>query len=157
MNEKFSSPPTAPSLDERLPATVVDDVVVLPVIEEHVVIQREIVETGRVRLTRRVHELNEEITVPVQHEEVAVERVPLNQTLPAGAVAPGIRYEGETMIIPVIREVAVVETRLLLVEELRVTKRRVTTQHTESLPLRHEEIIVERLPPLPPTNPTSLT
>ncbi|TDN36367.1 hypothetical protein A8B98_09530 [Hymenobacter sp. UV11] len=123
--------------------------VVLPVVEEQAAIEREVTETGRVRITRQVHETNEEINVPLQHEEVEVERISLNQTLPAGATAPGIRYEGETMIIPVVREVAVVETRLLLVEELRVTKRQVTTQHTESLPLRHEELTVERLPPLP--------
>ena len=99
------------------------------------------------RLTRRVHETTEEVTVPVQHDEVQVERVPLNQTLPAGAPTPTTRYEGDTLIIPVLREVAVVETRLLLVEELRVTKQQVTTQHTEAVHLRREEITTERIPP----------
>jgi stress response protein YsnF len=43
----------------------------------------------------------------------------------------------------------VVEMRLVLVEELRVTKRRVTTQHTEPVHLRREELSVEHLPPTP--------
>lgn len=120
---------------------------VLPVLEERAVVRREVVEAGRVRITRRVHEHEEEVPVPLQHEEVEVERVPLNQTLPAGAPAPVTRYEGDTMIIPVLREVAVVETRLLLVEELRVTKRQVATLHTEPVHLRREELTVERLPP----------
>jgi hypothetical protein len=34
-------------------------------------------------------------------------------------------YEGETMIVPVIEEVPVVEKRLKLTEELRITKRRI--------------------------------
>jgi uncharacterized protein (TIGR02271 family) len=123
---------------------------VLPIIEERATIRREIVETGRVRLTRHVHETEQEVTVPVQHDEVQVERVPLNITLPAGATAPATRYEGDTLIIPVLREVAVVETRLLLVEELRITKQQLTTQYTETVPLRREEIVAEHLPPATP-------
>jgi uncharacterized protein (TIGR02271 family) len=139
--------PAPPSPSERLAAEAAEGPRVLPVLEERATIRREVVETGRVRLTRLVHEAEEQVSVPVHHDEVQVERVPLNQTLPAGATAPGTRYEGDTLIIPVLREVAVVETRLLLVEELRVTKRQVTTQHTEPLALRREEINVEHLPP----------
>jgi uncharacterized protein (TIGR02271 family) len=139
------SPRLAPSIEEQGR--------VLPVLEERVVIRREVVEAGRVRITRQVHEHEEEVPVHLQHEEVQVERVPLNQTLPAGAPAPVTRYEGDTMIIPVLREVAVVETRLLLVEELRVTKRQVTTQHTEPVQLRREELTVERLPASSPEAP----
>lgn len=137
---------------DRLPVDTTENPRILPVIEERVVIRREVVATGQVRLTRHVHEAAEEVRVPLQHDEVQVERVAINQTLPAGAETPAIRYEGETMIIPVLREVAVVEKRLLLVEELRVTKREVTTQHTEQLQLRREEISVEHLPqPVPPS------
>jgi uncharacterized protein (TIGR02271 family) len=142
--------PPAAHASERLAAEAAEGSRVLPIIEERATIRREVVETGRVRLTRLVHEAEEQVSVPVQHDEVQVERVPLNQTLPAGATAPGTRYEGDTLIIPVLREVAVVETRLLLVEELRVTKRQVTTQHTEPLALRREEINVEHLPPAVP-------
>jgi uncharacterized protein (TIGR02271 family) len=140
-------PPTADGSASRLAPSLEEATRVLPVLEERAVIRREVVEAGRVRITRRVHEHEEQVPVPLQHDEVQVERVPLNHTLPAGAPAPVTRYEGDTMIIPVLREVAVVETRLLLVEELRVTKRQITTQHTEPVPLRREELIVERLPP----------
>lgn len=141
----------AAGASERLAAEAAAGSRVLPIIEERATIRREVVETGRVRLTRLVHEAEEQVSVPVQHDEVQVERVLLNQTLPAGASAPGTRYEGDTLIIPVLREVAVVETRLLLVEELRVTKRQVTTQHTAPLALRREEINVEHLPPTAPS------
>jgi uncharacterized protein (TIGR02271 family) len=139
-----------PTPPERLATAAAEGPLMLPVIEERAVVRREVVETGRVRLTRRVHETDEEISVPVQHDEVDVERVPINQTLPAGALPPATRYEGDVLIIPVVREVAVVETRLLVVEELRVTKRQVTTNHTEPVHLRREEIIVERVSTTPP-------
>jgi uncharacterized protein (TIGR02271 family) len=158
MNENTSSSPATPPLPSPslptqaapLSPTEAAETRVLPVLEERVVVQREVVETGRVRLTRQVHETSEEVSVPVQHDEVHVERVPLNLTLPAGSVAPTTRYEGDTLIIPVLREVAVVETRLLLVEELRVTRQQVTTQHTETVHLRREEIKTEHLPPSTP-------
>ena len=137
-------PDSAPG---RLPAEIGAPDRVLPVIEERVVITRDVVESGRVRLSRQVHETAELVRVALAHDEVQVERVPLNQTLPAGTAAPATRYEGDTLVIPVLREVAVVETRLLLVEELRVTKRQLTTEHQETVPLRREEISVEHLPP----------
>jgi uncharacterized protein (TIGR02271 family) len=118
----------------------------LPVIEEQAIVQREVVEAGRVRITRQVHEADELVRVALQHDEVRVERVPVNQYLPVGAAAPAARYEGEVMIIPVLREVAVVEKRLLVVEELRVTKQQITTEHAEPMHLRREDISVERLP-----------
>lgn len=156
MNETPILPPgsleaTDVPTSTRLPEPLGDEATrVLPIIEERATVRREITETGRVRIARQVHETDEQISVPVQHEEVSVERVALNQTLPAGAVAPASRYEGDTLIIPVLREIVVVETRLLLIEELRVTKRHITTQHTESVHLRREEISVEHLPTPPP-------
>jgi uncharacterized protein (TIGR02271 family) len=147
------TPAAAGESSPRLASSAEEASRVLPVLEERAVIRREIVEAGRVRLTRQVHEQEEDVLVRLQHDEVQVERVPLNQTLPAGAPTPLTRYEGDTMIIPVLREVAVVETRLLLVEELRVTKRQITTQHTEPVHLRREELTVERLPPRPPREP----
>ena len=145
--------PATPSSPSRLASEASEENQVLPVIEERATIRREVVETGRVVVTKRVHEADEQIVVPVQHDEVHYERVPLNQTLPAGATAPGPRQEGDTLIIPVLREVAVVEKRLLLVEELRITKRQVTTEHAEPLHLRREEVLVERLPPREPAGP----
>jgi uncharacterized protein (TIGR02271 family) len=149
------STPLSTGAPTRL-STDAEPVRVLPIIEEHATIRRELVETGRVRLTRQVHETTEEVSVPVQHDEVHVERVPLNVTLPSGAPTPVARYEGDTLIIPVLREVAVVETRLLLVEELRVTKQQVTTQYTETVHLRKEDIIVEHQP-MAPTSPDEAT
>lgn len=138
--------PTAANAPDVAPANgPAAAAVVLPVIEERAVIHRELVESGRVRISKQVHETDELVRVPLQHDEVRVERVAINQYLPTDAPTPATRYEGDVMVIPVLREVAVVEKRLLLVEELRVTKQQIATEHTEPMHLRREEISVERL------------
>jgi len=75
-------------------------------------------------------------------EDVNVERVSLNKYI--DTAPPPVRYEGDTMIIPVLREVTVIEKRLLLVEELRVTKHRTELEETQDVSLRKEEIKVTR-------------
>ena len=65
---------------------------------------------------------------PSMQEDIQIERVPVNRWLSEPA---SVRYEGDIMIIPVMEEVPVVEKRLRLKEELRVTKRQITTQRTE--------------------------
>ena len=126
---------------ERLP-TEASTPLVVPVIEERAVVSRQVVETGRVRLAKTVHEREELLQLPLQHEEVQVERVPVNQFVPEGAAPPAVRHLDNITIIPVLREVVV--TRLLVVEEIHVSKRTISTTHTEPVMLRHEEISVER-------------
>lgn len=129
----------------RLPATPSTAPLVVPIIEEHAVVHREVVESGRVRLSKVVQEHEEAIDLALQHEEVNVERVGVNRFVADDTPAPTMRYEGDTLVIPVVREVLV--KRLLLVEELHVTKHQVQTQETQTVTLRHEQVQVERLAP----------
>jgi uncharacterized protein (TIGR02271 family) len=118
---------------------------VIPVIEEQLQVTRGVVETGRLRVTKQVHEEHQEVTAPTVREEIEVQRVPVNQYV--DVAPPAVRYEGETMIMPVLREVLVVEKRLLFVEEVHITKRQVQADTTQPVTLRKEEIIVERVNP----------
>ncbi|MDF7812082.1 YsnF/AvaK domain-containing protein [Hymenobacter sp. YC55] len=140
-----STNPLSADASDRLPDTPLTTPLVVPVIEEHAVVHREVVESGRVRLSKTVQEHEEAIDLALQHEEVNVERVPLNQYVADEAAAPAVRYEGDTLVIPVVREVVV--KRLLLVEELRVTKHRVETHETQNVTLRSEQVHVERIAP----------
>jgi uncharacterized protein (TIGR02271 family) len=117
---------------------------VVPIVQEELQVDTERVETGRVRLTKRVHEREVLIEQPSIQEEVQVERVPVNRFV---AEPVTVRYEGDTMIIPVMEEVVIVETRLRLKEEVRVTKRQITTPRSQPVRLRTEEVQVERVPP----------
>ncbi|MBC3786761.1 YsnF/AvaK domain-containing protein [Spirosoma utsteinense] len=118
------------------------DVLRIPVIEEQVQIEKQLVETGRLLINKAVREEERVVTTPLVHEELSVERVPVNQYVD---VAPAIRYEGDVTIVPVVKEVVVVETRLVLVEEVRITKRQITTIDTQQVTLRQEEVTVERI------------
>jgi stress response protein YsnF len=48
-------------------------------------------------------------------------------------------------IIPILEEVVVVEKRLVLKEELRVTMQRVSRRQPQSVTLRREEAVIERI------------
>jgi uncharacterized protein (TIGR02271 family) len=124
------------------------DEAVVPIVEEQLRIERQKVETGRVRLTKTVQEREVLVTETSMQEDIQIERVPVNRWLSEPA---SVRYEGDTMIIPVVEEVPVVEKRLRLKEELRVTKRQITTQQSEPVLLRTEEVRVERMPAQTPS------
>ncbi len=114
---------------------------VVPVVGEELTVDKRVVESGRVRIAKRVREDERTVDVPVFRETVEVERIAVNRFVNE---PPGIRYEGETMIIPVLREELVVEKRLMLVEELRVTKRQIETASPQQVTLLREEIQIER-------------
>jgi uncharacterized protein (TIGR02271 family) len=124
------------------------------VVEEQLQIGKDVVETGRIRVSKTVHEEQQVVDVPIIQEEVNVERVAINQYV---ATPPAVRYEGDTMIMPILREVLVVEKRLLLVEEVRITKHQTETRTPQQVTLRKEEIHLQRVQPnlTPPPTPTT--
>ena len=86
-----------------------------------------------------VRTTNQELDVPLRYEEAALERVALNRTLAEGEV-PAPRQEGDTLVVPVVREEVVVMKRRVLVEEVRITRQvRTTTRHIVE-PVQVEEV-----------------
>jgi uncharacterized protein (TIGR02271 family) len=118
--------------------------VVIPVVSEELAVGKRDVEAGRVRITKLVREEQQTVDQPVFAEEVVVERVAVNRMVD-GPVQ--VRHEGETMIVPLLEEVLVVEKRLMLREEIRVTRRRNETHRPQTVTLRKEEVKVERVEP----------
>ncbi|MBF8964538.1 YsnF/AvaK domain-containing protein [Pontibacter sp. FD36] len=114
----------------------------IPVIEEQVRVDTEVRETGNVHIAKEVHREDVDLDLPIIHEEAEIERVEINQYV--DTPPPPVRYEGDKMIIPVLKEVLVVEKRLLVVEEIHVTKRRTEEHDKQHVELRREEIRVER-------------
>jgi len=121
-----------------------DDIRVIPVVEEILDVRQRRVETGRVRITKIIHEREEEVNAPRVREEVTIERVTLNRMVDTPA---SMRQEGDTLIIPLLEEVIVTEKRLMVKEELRITKRRIEEHTSQQVKLRREEVVVERLDP----------
>jgi stress response protein YsnF len=119
--------------------------VVIPAIREEASVVRHEIEAGRVRVAKRVHEREEVVSAPVASERVRVERVPVGRTVDR---APEVRHEGDTTIVPVVEEVLVLERRILLKEEIRITRERAVVQSPpQRVRLRSEHVHVERVEP----------
>jgi uncharacterized protein (TIGR02271 family) len=118
------------------------ETIVVPVIVEDLDVQMRRVETGSVRLTKTVHEREELIDVPIWQEKVEIKRVTVNRIVDG---PPSVRHEGDTMIVPILEEVLVVEKRLMLTEELHISKQRIETHKPQHVTLRSEEVSVEHI------------
>ncbi|MDQ3650513.1 MAG: YsnF/AvaK domain-containing protein [Acidobacteriota bacterium] len=118
------------------------DLIVLPIIEEELSVEKREVETGRVRIRKTVRERQEVVDEPLLQEEAEIRRVAVNRIVD-GPVP--VRYEGDTMIVPLLEEVIVTEKRLLLKEELHISVRQFEGRNPQTVTLRSEEAIVERL------------
>ncbi len=114
----------------------------IPVLREEAVVRTREVEGGGVRVHKTVTEREEVVQQPLYHEQVDVERVTIGRVVD---VMPEVREEGDTLIIPVLEEVLVVEKRLVLKEELRITKRRRQETEEARVALREEQVRVERV------------
>jgi uncharacterized protein (TIGR02271 family) len=120
------------------------DQLVVPIFAEELKIKREKVLTGGVRVHKTVEERTETVAEPVLQEQINVERIAVNQFI---TEAPPVRYEGDTMIVPLLEEVMVVEKRLVLREEIHITKTSERVQKPQEIVLRSEQATLERIAP----------
>jgi uncharacterized protein (TIGR02271 family) len=119
-----------------------DGSVVVPIVAEQLDVQKRRVEAGGVRIRKTVHEREEVVDEPLMREEAQVKRVPVNRVVD-GPVP--VRHVGNTMIVSLLEEVLVVEKRLMLKEELHITKEQVESYRPQRVRLRTEEAVVERV------------
>ena len=113
---------------------------VIPLIEEQLVIGKQTVETGKVRLIKTVTEYQEQLNEPLAVRTFDIERVVVNQPV---EVAPGVRQNGLTTIYPVVEEQLVITKRLILKEEVHVTLRDSERIDTQVVTLAREHLTVE--------------
>ncbi len=113
----------------------------IPIVEERATIEKQVVPTGRVRITSRVEERLETLRDELIAQTVVVERVTIDREVDT---PPGIRSEGDVLIIPVVEQRLVVEKRWVVTEELHVRRR----EHVEAVEipveLRSTHVSVER-------------
>lgn len=114
--------------------------VVIPVVEETARVTTRAVDRGSVRVSKIVTETEEVVDTSTVEDEIDIERVARDVWLKKPAKP---RREGDTLIVPVMEEVTVVEKRILLREELYIRKRQVRKPATQKVTLRKEEVRVE--------------
>ena len=96
-------------------------------------------EAGRARLRKYVVTEQVETTVPVQREEVRIEREPIDETN-AGAAMDGPEISDEEHEVVLSEEEVVVEKKVVPKERVRIEKDTVTEEQTVSEEVRKEQI-----------------
>jgi uncharacterized protein (TIGR02271 family) len=110
--------------------------------EEQLKVGTERVETGKVRLVKHVVTEEQQVRVPVSHEEVRLEREPITDANRDEAMRGKPLAEGEHEVT-LHAEKAVVNKETVPVEQVRLTKDTVAGEETVSGTIRKEEIEVE--------------
>ena len=95
-------------------------------------------EAGALNVRKRVRTDREQISVPTRHEEVSVERVPVE-----GREASEAEIGEDEVTMPVTEEEVVVEKRPVVKEEIRVRKDVVQDEEVVEEDVRREEVDVE--------------
>jgi stress response protein YsnF len=111
--------------------------VVIPLAEEAVTVSRREVETGRVRVALTTETQTVVAQETTRGRRVEVERMPVGRTL----------AEGDTLVVPVFEETAVVVKRLVLREEVRLCFVATEAPFEETVEVRRQRAAVERAPP----------
>ena len=113
----------------------------IELVEERLEVAKRAVERGRVVVRKHVDTREEIAEAVLYQDELTVERVPLGVPVD---VAPPVREEGDVLIVPVLEEQLVIQTRLILKEELRITRHRRSETFREPVHLRAERVEVVR-------------
>ena len=117
-----------------------EDVMALPVTEEQITVDKQAV-VNKVRISKTIQTEDVQVNQLLTQDTIQIDHVPINQYVDAPTP---VRHEGDTIIIPLLEEVLVVEKRLLLREEIRISRQQTTTNNPQTYTLRREDIQVQR-------------
>ncbi|HEV2107614.1 MAG TPA: YsnF/AvaK domain-containing protein [Thermomicrobiales bacterium] len=140
LSKDYETASVQPIRDFEPPVQEEADELIIPVHEEVLVPETHETNLGKVIIRKRIEEVPVSTSVDVERDQVVVERVEINQ--PVDTV-PGPRQEGDTLIIPVVEEVLFTEKRLMLREEIRITRQRLTEAVAVEETLRREVVEFE--------------
>ena len=134
------TPATAATMAGAAPtARTIEGSQTVQVKEEELEARKQPVETGEARVRKEVHTEHKTIEVPVQREEVVIER-----HAPTGRGATSDIREDEEIRVPVREEEISVEKKPVVKEEVTVGKRVVQDTARVAGDVRKEEVRVER-------------
>lgn len=127
-----------------------DDRQVIEVLEETATVTTRDRVVGRVRITTSTDMVEEVHTRELQGTYADVAYVPVNRMLAPDEPLPRTRTEGNVTIVPVFEEIVVMETRIILKEELHITKQNIVETVSIPVTLRKQTATVVRTDPEDP-------
>ncbi len=108
--------------------------------EERLKVEKQSVQSGEASVRKEVHTEHKSVTVPVEHDELVIERRAVNKT-----VAGGLTHDAaETIKVPLSAEKVVVSKDTVVKEEVSVGKKKVAGQETVTADLKREELVVDQ-------------
>ena len=115
----------------------------IPLLAEEVSVSKKQIVTGQVKISTVTRQHEELVEALLEHDNVEIERTTVGREVDQ---APMVREEGDTLIIPIVEEVVVVERRLVLKEEVRIRRKRETQPYQQRVVVRKQEAVITRLP-----------
>lgn len=132
---------TQKTFDADRPTQTEDEV---DLYEEELSAEKHLRDLGEVKLNKRIVTTQKQITVPLMHEEVIVERVPYDRPLNAAPQATSSSFD--ELRVPLCEEEVSAQKYTRPLGEVRLHKRVVMTKKQITVPVMHEEIRIERVP-----------
>ena len=114
----------------------------LTLLAEELTVGKEAVEAARVRVSKQTHTREVAVDEALLRESAEIETIQIGRQI---FEMPSIRHEGETIVVPIVEEVLHTERRLILKEEVRITRRKTTEQFHDRVTLRYQEAVVTRV------------
>jgi len=113
--------------------------------EERLNVNKDRVQTGEVNVGKHVVESEQSIEVPVEREEVYIERRPVNEEVSAteGGLGTDAYEENDTIHVPLSEERVEVTKKDVVSEEIVVGKRKVQDTETVNETVRREEADID--------------
>lgn len=108
----------------------------IPIRTEELIVEKEPLTLGSVRIHKGVESFRETLDVAVYHEEAVVERIGPHELTSDRANDPDV------IVVPIYEEQIVVQTRAVLKEYVRIRKRRVEERKVVTAPVRREFVEV---------------
>ena len=118
----------------------------VPLVSEEAEIETRETVTERARLSVRTERFTENVRTELASEDVEIRHVPRGELLEPGSALPEMREEDGVTIVPVLEEIAVVEKRLRLKEEIHIIRRQRSETVVTPVTLRQQSAVLEQLP-----------
>lgn len=118
-----------------------DELSRIPLVEEQLAVMKAEAVTDRVRVATHVQEREVLVEYVEESGELIVERRPVDREV---ASAPEPVREGDTLIVSLVEERLVVEKRLFVIEEVRITRASTSRAVATPVVLRTTRATVER-------------
>ncbi len=128
---------------------------VIPVIQEELQIDKRLIDTGKgVRVHQKTVEREQVVDEPLRRDEVVVTHVPRGVPVDPDHL-PAVRQEGDTLIVPVLEQVLVIDKRWQLTEEIHITRHQRDIHAPQTVTLASRQVTIERFDEKPKSLGTS--